>query len=439
MDAKKRFVLDTNVLLHDPRAFYKFADNEVVVPITVIEEIDKFKRDQSEIGRNARTVSRYIDELRKIDHLAKGVPLEGGGTLRVVLGTGEGFRSPFTLASADDRVLAVALELQAQNGRSVVLVTKDANLRIKADAYGVDARDYDDPKLSVDHLYTGIVEIELGEEAIARFYHDGRIEAPVGLELYANQYLQMRGGGSSALGRFDLGLGRIVPLLRPKKGVWGIQPRNREQTFALDLLLNDQIKLATLIGKAGTGKTLLAIAAGLLKTADEGVYRRLLVSRPIFPLGRDIGFLPGELDDKLRPWMQPIFDNLELILGGKDPNVPEERQAGHSYEYLFEKGMLAVEPLVYIRGRSIPNQFLIVDEAQNLTPHEVKTIVTRAGEETKVILTGDPHQIDHPYLDASHNGLVHLVERFKEDALAGHVTLLKGERSALAERAANLL
>jgi len=226
-----------------------------------------------------------------------------------------------------------------------------------------------------------------------------------------------------------------VPIRKIREPIWGIKPRNKEQHFALDLLLNDEIKLVTLVGKAGTGKTLLAIAAGLQKSVEEGVYHKLLVSRPVFPLGRDIGYLPGDIEEKLNPWMQPIYDNVELLLGlGRS-----DRKEGRSYKEMVDLGYIQIEPLTYIRGRSIPNQYMIIDEAQNLTPHEIKTIITRVGDNTKIVLTGDPYQIDNPYIDASNNGLTTVVERFKAEGISGHVTLTKGERSGLAELAANIL
>jgi PhoH-like ATPase len=238
------------------------------------------------------------------------------------------------------------------------------------------------------------------------------------------------------MGKFRADRGKVVPLIRvQKEGIWGIRPRNKEQTFALDLLLNDDIKIVTMVGKAGTGKTLMAIAAGLHKTMEEGVYHKLLVSRPIFPLGRDIGYLPGTVEEKLNPWMQPIFDNVEFLM-----NLSKaDKKAGRSYHELIDLGILAIEPLTYIRGRSIPGQYIIIDEAQNLTPHEVKTIITRVGDGTKIVLTGDPYQIDNPYVDSTNNGLIHVVNKFKTEKLAGHISLSKGERSALAELAANLL
>ena len=258
------------------------------------------------------------------------------------------------------------------------------------------------------------------------------------LSLPPNQFVHLKDRGNpshSALGKVNLEMQRVVPVNKPKDGVWGVRSRNKEQTFALDLLLNDDIKLITLVGKAGTGKTLLALAAGLQKVTDENVYSRLLVSRPVFPMGRDIGYLPGTVEEKLNPWMQPIFDNVEYLMGLSH----KDKKSGRGVHELVDMGILQIEPLTYIRGRSIPQQFMIVDEAQNLTPHEIKTIVSRAGNDTKIVLTGDPYQIDNPYVDATNNGLVHVVNRFKAEKIYGHVTLSRGERSELAELASNLL
>jgi PhoH-like ATPase len=319
----------------------------------------------------------------------------------------------------------------------VILVTKDTNLRIKADVIGLTAQDYESDKVSLDELYSGTAEVLLSRDDIDLFYSQGFI--PLEEEFLANQCLTLMDAANpshTALARFNRALRQAETLLRaPKEGLWGIHARNREQQFAFDLLLNEDIQLVTLVGKAGTGKTLLAIAAGLNKSADEGQYSRLLVSRPVFPLGRDLGFLPGDLEEKLSPWMQPIFDNVELLLGA----VEEGSKRKRGYKELVDLGLLEIEALTYIRGRSIPKQYMIVDEAQNLTPHEIKTIVTRAGEGTKIILTGDPYQIDNPYIDSASNGLTYVVEKFKGEEIAGHVTLTKGERSCLAELAANLL
>jgi PhoH-like ATPase len=437
---KKTYVLDTNVLLHDAQALFRFEDNDVVIPMTVIEEIDRFKKDLNETGRNARQISRTLDGLREKTRLMEGVPLEGGGVLKVVLCSDAALqRLPLELRGeqADNRILAVAADLMKSCECPVVFVTKDTNLRIKADVIGLAAEDYETGKVPIDELYSGQAEVMVDKEIIDRFYGQGYIE--IGSDYRANECVTLIDSANlshTGIGRFHAPSGRIVALSRaPKEGIWGIQPRNREQQFALDILLNNEIQVVTLVGKAGTGKTLLAIAAGLLKVSDEAVYSRLLVSRPVFPMGRDLGFLPGDVEEKLAPWMQPIFDNVELLLG----SVEERGKRKRGYKELIDMGILEIEPLTYIRGRSIPKQYMIVDEAQNLTPHEIKTIITRAGEGTKIVLTGDPYQIDNPYVDASSNGLSYAVEKFKDQTIAGHMTLTKGERSPLAEMAANLL
>ena len=438
----KNFILDTNVLLHDPQALFKFQDNSIFIPITVIEEVDRFKKDMNETGRNARQISRVLDTMREKGSLATGISLPGGGMLRVVLFTDKGLKHlPVELRedSGDNRILAVALDIRDRYPETpAIFVTKDTNLRIKADAIGLAAEDYESDKVDIQELYSGTRTIEMPAEAIDRFYGQGWLDAP--LELIPNEFITIVDAGNpshSAICRTAPGTGRIVPVRKvPKEGIWSLFPRNREQSFALDVLMDDTVKLVTLVGKAGTGKTLLAIAAGLHKTAEENVYTRLLVSRPVFPMGRDLGFLPGDIEEKLTPWMQPIFDNVELLLTGHEM---DKRHSSKGYKELMAMGLLDIEPLTYIRGRSIPNQYLIVDEAQNLTPHEIKTIVTRVGDGTKIVLTGDPYQIDNPYVDSSSNGLSYLVEKFKGQSIAAHVTLTRGERSELAELAANLL
>lgn len=435
---QKTFVLDTNVLLHDPRAMFSFEDNDVVIPIYVVEEIDNFKKDLSELGQNARQVSRYLDQLREEGSLKDGVKLDRGGTLRVA--TTHRALPPHvaTDRGQDGRILAVALELKEELSEDkVVFITKDTNLRIRADAIGIQTEDFEPERIEVSELYTGYENVEVSGEEVDAFYAKGSLPLPD--PYYApNQYIVLIDRDKpthTALGRWSPERTEVVPLPSFKQGVWGIRPRNREQHFALDALLDDDIKLVTLVGKAGTGKTLLAIAAGLQKCTEEPVFQRLLVSRPIFPLGRDIGYLPGDVEEKLNPWMQPIFDNVEFLMG----LTSRDKKQGRSYRELIDMGVVQIEPLTYIRGRSIPNQYMIVDEAQNLTPHEVKTILSRAGEGTKIVLTGDPYQIDNPYVDQTNNGLVHIVNRFRAEKIAAHVTLSKGERSELAEIAANLL
>jgi PhoH-like ATPase len=440
---KKAFVLDTNVLLHDPAAMLRFEDNEVVLPITIIEELDRFKKQPEVTGRNARQASRTLDELRQRGHLTEGVSINGGGVLRVALCSRETLQElPGELERdrGDNSILAVALELKKQCQCPVVLVSKDTNVRIKANALGLNAEDYETDKVDIEGLYTGTAEIMVEAEQIAQLFEKGAL---TGLgEFLPNQALTLVDAANpahTALAFVDGDSGKIVSLTKlPHAGISRIQARNREQKFAFELLLRDSIQLVTLVGKAGTGKTLLAIAAGLHKVADERLYNRLLISRPVVPMGRDIGYLPGDIKEKLTPWMQPLYDNFDLIFGTQERSgKPKHWRPGH--EELMEMGLLQIEPLTYIRGRTIPQQFLIVDEAQNLTPHEVKTILTRAGEGTKVVLTGDPDQIDNPYIDAASNGLTYTVEKFKHEPIAGHVTFVKGERSNLAERATALL
>jgi PhoH-like ATPase len=435
--AVKNYVLDTNVLLHDPRAFYAFADNNVIIPIYVLEEIDTFKKDQSELGRNARQVARLLDQHRNEGGLSHAQPMESGGTVRVALSKNPVKNPSYDSRSMDQRILEIALEVQdAEPSIPTILVTKDVNMRIRGDALGLHTVDFEPERISIDELYPGNRELVVPQGTVDQFFADGAaaVDAP---GVHANEFLTLKDetGGKSALTRWDRNQGKVVPVKKLREGVWGIKPRNREQHFALDLLLDDSVKLVTLVGKAGTGKTLLAIAAGLQKVTEEQVFSRLLVSRPIFPLGRDIGYLPGDIEEKLNPWMQPIYDNLELLLGLNK----SDKKDGRSYAELVDLGFVEIEPLTYIRGRSLPNVYMIVDEAQNLTPHEVKTIITRAGEGTKIILTGDPYQIDHPYLDSSNNGLTTVAERFKHEAIAGHVILTKGERSPLAELATQIL
>jgi PhoH-like ATPase len=443
---KKNFVLDTNVLLHDPNSLTSFEDNNVVIPIYVIEEIDTFKKDLSELGRNARHISRMLDEMRTRGELIHGVPINGSGTsggqLRVAITTRD-LPSELSLSSdsADNRILATALQVREQQPEfPLVFITKDINLRIRGAALGLQVADYDVERTQISDLYSGVFQIKIPATEFQRLYDDGKCPLPAAAAAdpwppNAFAVVTNDASAASALARLDPRDGTMRVLRGKGPTVWGIRPRNKEQQFAFELLLDDTIRLITLVGQAGTGKTLLALAAGLHKVVEEKAFTRLLVSRPVFPLGRDIGFLPGAIEEKLRPWMQPVHDNLELLLG----IAGGDGKGGRSAEEFFDLGLVNIEPLTYIRGRSIPRQFILVDEAQNLTPHEVKTIITRCGDDTKIVLTGDPYQIDNPYVDSTNNGLIHVVRRFMGEALAGHVTLSKGERSDLAERAANLL
>jgi PhoH-like ATPase len=435
---KKNYVLDTNVLLHDPHAIFRFEDNNVIIPIYVIEEVDQFKREGSERGRNARSIARLLDDLRERGGaLSRGVPLDSGGTLRVAVPSKRlELPSAVDHTAMDQAILQTAFDIRENDGgRPTVFVTMDTNLRIRADALGMVAETYENQRVHVDQLTSATVEVDVDGQDIDAFFRDGRVTPSEPMPA-PNTCLLMRDRSNpshTALGRFDASK-RVVTALRvPREGVMGVRPRNKEQSFAIDLLLDESIRLVTLVGKAGTGKTLLALAAGLKRTLEDGAYTRMLVSRPVMPLGRDIGFLPGDVDEKLNPWMQPIFDNLEFLFS------TGSRKGPRAYAELLESGQIQVEPLTYIRGRSLPQQFIVVDEAQNLTPHEVKTIITRSGDGTKIVLTGDPGQIDNPYVDSASNGLSVAAERFRGEKLAAHILLAKGERSELAELAANLL
>lgn len=446
---KKTFILDTNVLLSGPNSIFKFDDNDVVIPISVIEEIDHFKKDQSEMGRNARECSRILDRLRKKGTLSTGVKLfedkEDSGRIFVNLGRDMSLLPEQLESNTDNHILAIGLSLQNKfkDKLKVIVITKDSNLRIKADAFGLSSEDFEADKVDVSELYEGFQSSKVSSDFINELLNKGLVDADVvksDQEVSPNEYIYFQDSDSPdiiAHGIYDQDLDKVRRLESKNEGVWGIHPRNIEQKFGLDALLNDKIKLVTLSGGAGTGKTLLAIAAGLSKTTDEDVYQKILVARPIFALGKDIGYLPGDIDEKLNPWMQPIFDSLDYLFGGG--SFTRQKRFSKGYQELINQGMLAVEPLTYIRGRSLPNSFFVVDEAQNLTPHEIKTILTRAGEGTKVVLTGDPFQIDNPYIDSTNNGLTYVIERFKKSKIAAHITFKKGERSELATIAADLL
>jgi PhoH-like ATPase len=433
----KTFILDTNVLLHNPQAITMFEDNCVIVPIVALEELDKFKKSNDEKGKHARAVSRFIDSLRGKGSFSKGVKLENGGILQIPIEMPSPEMKGLEHSRVDNQILGLAMSLQQRGVKDVRLVTKDVNLRVKAEAFGVVAEDFESQKINIDELYAGVSTLDVSTEKINQFFTEKKL--PAEGEFYPNQFVVLKdnnGSKQSAVGKFQWRDKTIIPLVSGEQEVWGIQAKNLRQKFALELLLDNDIPLVTLVGTAGTGKTLLAIAAALRTTLDERRYRRILVSRPVIPLGRDLGFLPGSKEEKIAPWMQPIFDNLEFLM---DQNGDSEETGEGTLRYLRESQKIVLESLTYIRGRSIPKQFIVIDEAQNLTPHEVKTIVSRAGEGSKVVLTGDPYQIDNPYLDSNSNGLTYLVEHFKEQQLFGHITLNKTERSPLAALAAELL
>ncbi|MDB5319665.1 MAG: PhoH-like protein [Phycisphaerales bacterium] len=440
----KTFVVDTNVLLHNPNAIFLFADNEVIIPFDVIEELDSFKANNDDLGRNARTVIRHLDRLRAQGSLAEGVDVkETGGRVRVVLEEDQKLCPGLTANTPDNRIICTAHSLK-QQGKRVVFVSKDINARIKSDTMGIVTQDFQAQRVDFERLYTGFQEAVVPGDAIDTLFQEKTLRLPLE-KMYANEYVLLKDQADeshTALSRYRSDLNALVPVRARRGPVFGIMSRNVQQTMALDLLLDDSVKLVSLIGSAGTGKTLLAIAAGMTKVLNEQVYQKLLVARPIMPLGRDIGYLPGDKDEKLTAWMQPIFDNMGYLLSNRLAGSGNgEGQGGHAaslstveqrIKQLMESGQVVLEPLTYIRGRSIPHQFMIVDEAQNLTPHEVKTIASRVGEGTKLVLTGDASQIDNPYLDSSSNGLSYLVERLKGKSIVGHITLAKSERSELA-------
>jgi len=442
--ARKTFVLDTNVLLHNADSIEVFADNAVVLPMAVIEELDTFKTRNDELGRNARRVIRRLDNLRSKGNLRDGVPLSGGGILQIQTAEPSSIQGALEENIPDNRILRVAYALNG-NDRRVIFVSKDINARLKADALGLRAVDFEKEKVNFDELYSGYSEVTVPTATINAFfkervYQNGKIGA------FPNEFVMMRERTNrkkkkTALAR-AVKPGTLVHLSANLEHVWNIQARNKEQRMALELLMDTDVQVVTLVGKAGTGKTLLALAAALHCTVKNKRYDRILVSRPIIPMGKDIGFLPGAKEEKIMHWMQPIFDNLTYLMR-EGPNPTGKRKGKITprdrIDMFLNNSTIVLEALTYIRGRSIPEQYVIIDEAQNLTPHEIKTIVSRAGEKTKMVLTGDPYQIDNPYLDASSNGLTYATERLKEHSIHGHMTLKTSERSALAAVAAEFL
>jgi PhoH-like ATPase len=440
---KKTFVLDTNVLLHNAECIESFADNIVILPMAVIEELDNFKGHSNELGRNARQVIRRIDALRGAGNLRDGVPLESGGCLRILPCRFDANGTGLDVDMPDNRIIHLAYDLHTK-GEHVIFVTKDINARLKADALGLQAEDFEKEKINFDELYSGYSETRVPGRLIDAFFDSKVLEAD-GVGSYPNEFLLLmdeENDKHKALARVRRP-GELVHLSSRFDKVWNVQARNKEQRLSLELLMDPSILLVTLVGQAGTGKTLLALAAALQTTLRNHRYDRILVSRPVIPMGKDIGYLPGGKDEKIMHWMQPIFDNLTYLLRSVPEETAKKRKTKTTVQgrmdKLFAEDKVVLEALTYIRGRSIPKQYVIVDEAQNLTPHEVKTIISRAGEGTKMVLTGDPYQIDNPYLDASSNGLTYAAERLKSQEIHGHVTLRHSERSELAAIAAENL
>lgn len=440
------YVLDISVLLYTPDAIFDFPMKEVLLPVSILDALEPLRQDLGEKGRVANLVSKILDECRQLGNLVEGVSLPNGGKLRIELADPETEAIPFSFNSRNpsNRILAVAWLLSREN-KDVVFVSRDENLRTKANTLNVPTISYKGRRRDDSNLYSGIHHCEVSKKKLRNLNQQSfisieevRSELDENIKFFPNQGLLLNNPEvpeEDVLAIYNQSKNKFLTVSK-EQGVWGIRPRNLEQRLALALLVDPNISIVTLSGKAGTGKTLLALAVGLQQMMVDNIYSRMLVSRPIFPMGRDLGFLPGDTQEKLSPWMQPIFDNLELLINNTSEKKSSKRD---SYQELIERGMLVVEPLTYIRGRSIPNQHMIVDEAQNLTPHEMKTIVSRAGDGTKIVLTGDPNQIDNTDVNLSSNGLSTLVERFKGSQLAGHVRFTSVERSALAELAANVL
>ncbi|MBD3426248.1 MAG: AAA family ATPase [Candidatus Omnitrophica bacterium] len=439
---KKIFVLDTNVILHNPNSLVSFGDNIVLLPIEVLEELDTFKKSHDEKGRNARIAIRMLDKMRKKGAPGEGMPLDNGGILKVATGVDYEKVAETGLSDdiADNRILLAAY-IHKEKGEQVIFVSKDINARIKADALGVKAVDFEKNKVDLEHLYPGWHPMEVKRSEIDEFYKQKKYEVKEG-EFFPNEFALLVDRDEpkhTAIGRYKEEFGILMPLIFNKTCVMSIRPRNKEQAMATELLLNNDINLVTLVGPAGTGKTLLAIAAGLQKVVKDKSYGGLLISRPVMPLGKDIGYLPGTKEEKLESWMGPIYDNLEFILNAEKKDRDTKVKVKTQIEKYIKDEIIELEAMTFMRGRSIPDRFIIIDEAQNMTPHEVKTVISRAGNHTKMVLTGDPYQIDNPYLDSSSNGLTYCVEKMKGQKMFGHMTFAKSERSSLASLAAELL
>jgi PhoH-like ATPase len=436
--SRKTFVIDTNVLVHDPLSITKFKDNDVVISLPVLEELDSLKRYTDEIGKNARETLRYIDSLKSEmkGDLQSGLMIPEGSKVRIHLETKpdriQGF--PLPQDRSGNKILLVAFLLK-ERGENVVIVSKDFVTRVKAEAMGIESEDYVNLRDSYEEMYRGLRSIEVPKRDIDLFYKDGFLPLVEG-DFRPNEYILLFSPeNSSALCKYNQITKRLEPLLALNRDVWGIQPLNVEQRCAIDLLLREDIQLVTLIGPAGTGKTLMALACGMRKVFDDTLYTKILISRPIVPLGKDIGYLPGTKEEKLYHWMQPIYDNLEYLCSSANG----EGNGAATMEFIMESKKIEMEAVTYIRGRSLPKMYIIIDEAQNLTPHEVKTIISRAGKGTKVILTGDSTQIDNPYLNKDSNGLNYVVGKFKDQKIYGHMVLERTERTELASIAAELL
>ena len=437
--AKKTYVLDTSVYLTDSNCINSFGNNDIVIPLKVLEEIDKHKKRQDSVGSQARSTIRSLDALRDKGSLSKGVRIDKGmGIIRVSSYNPLCLPDDLDLDDPDNQIIATALSEQevAPKSRKLVVVSRDINMRVKCDALGLLTEDYNAEQV-VDHaegLYTGRSEILVDEQDIDRFYAGDELWIdPKEHILYPNQFIMLISNSNdkkTALAKFENYSKPLQKIVKSNKKIWSTEPRNKEQQFAFELLLDPAIPVVSLVGKAGSGKTLLALASGLEQTFGTGaLYKKIVVTKPVEPVGKDIGFLPGSMEEKMLPWLAPIQDNLQFLMGDDKATL----------ELYMEKGQIEVEAMTFIRGRSISNAFIVIDEVQNMTQHEIKTVLTRVGEGTKIVLTGDIEQIDNVYIDATNNGLSYVVERLKDEQITGHVTLLKGERSKVATIAATKL
>jgi len=436
---KKTYILDTNVFLTNANSIFLYKNNDIVVPLKVLDEIDKHKKRQDGVGLNARNTIRILDSLREKGNLHKGVRLGTGlGKLYVKDYGLEEVPSGFDMTSADNQIICTALtEIKNSSPRKIIVISRDINMRVKCDSLEIQSEDFiiEHAVQDTDELYTGVVSHLVDDQIIDRIYGGDRISFDKEeVTLQPNQYIMLVSSTNekkTCLAKFKNYNTPIKKVRSYSDGIWNVIPRNKEQMFALDLLMDPDVPVVSIIGRAGSGKTLLALAAGLEQVLEDRNknYKKLVVSRPIQPMGKDIGFLPGTLEEKMSPWLMPVQDNLEYLMAGDKTTM----------ELMFENGTIEIEALTYIRGRSISNAYIIIDEAQNLSIHELKTIITRVGENTKIILTGDIEQIDNVYLDAASNGLSYAIERFKSQPLAGHITLKKGERSKTATMAAKIL
>ena len=431
---KKSYVFDTSVFLTDARAMTHYQDGNIVIPFKVLEEIDRHKKRQDGVGSNARHIIRILDELREEGSLKDGIPLENGCSICVKNLDSFGAEIPSDLdtSDADNEIIAIALR-EKVNNPDTILVSRDINMRVKCDSLGLRTEDYVVGQIvqAKENVYEGTLNEQVPDKVLESFYNGQGVQLDEDIKLYPNQFITLESDCNLKKTALVRNISEGQPLQKVKefkKGIWGIKARNREQRFVLDLLMDKKIPIVTLIGKAGCGKTLCALASGLEQVVEKEQYARLIVTRPVQPMGRDIGYLPGTMEEKMRPWLLPIEDNLRHLVGDK-----------HAFDMQLDRGVIEIEALTYIRGRSISDAYIIIDECQNTTVHEIKTILTRVGENTKIVLLGDIEQIDNIYIDETTNGLTYIIEKFKDHELAGHVTLRKGERSAVATLAAKVL